>query len=125
MTGVDAESGLVRARAAKAALWERVGRERGWVDHATAARLGHVLLGVDVDGAPHDPAFQVGVDGKLLPLITRLRETAAKAGWTDTGLLQWLLSPTTYLDGRRPVDLLANDPDGVVEVAEQDLGIEW
>lgn len=124
MTGGDAVTGLARARAATAALWARVGTEFGWLDAATVARLGNRLLGVDIDGVRKYPAYQLGRDGDVLPVVTHLRAVAHEAGWTDKGLAQWLSGPTTYLDGLRPVDLLT-DPDRVVAVAEQCLNVQW
>jgi hypothetical protein len=125
MTGGDADAAVARSRAGEAALWERVGREWGWVDDATIARLGDRLLGVDANGVTRYPGFQVGADGEPLPVIGRLPEVAERAGWTEQGVVEWLMSPTTYLDGSRPVDLLAADADRVLDVAESDLGIEW
>ena len=45
--------------------------------------------------------------------------------WSEAGLVQWLCSPTTYLDGDRPVDYLTDDPDRVVTVASEALAISW
>jgi len=124
MTG-DADAAVAPARAAEAAMWERGGREWGWLEDATAVRLGDLLLGVDVDRVTRHPGFQISADGNPLPIMAQLRAVAANAGWTDEGLVEWQLSPTTYLGGSRPVDLLATGPDRVVDVAEQDLGIQW
>jgi len=71
------------------------------------------------------PGFQFGPDGHPLAVIARLRETAAVNEWSETGLVQWICSPTTYFDGDRPVDHLAEDPDRVVTVAAEALAVSW
>lgn len=54
-----------------------------------------------------------------------LRGVAEDNGWSGAGLVQWLCSPTTYLDGERPVDRLVTDPDRVVAVAAEALAVSW
>jgi hypothetical protein len=60
-----------------------------------------------------------------LAVIGRLVEVADENGWSEAGLVQWLCSPTTYLDGDRPVDRVAGDPDRVVAVAAEALAVSW
>lgn len=69
------------------------------------------------------PGFQFDAEG-VRPVITDLLALAEKHGRSETGLIQWLCSPTTYLGGARPVDVL-DDPDRVLEVASQAFGIQW
>jgi hypothetical protein len=81
-----------------------------------AVRRGHYLS---------FPGFQFDKDGQPLAAIGRLRAVAEANGWSETGLVQWLCSPTTYFDGDRPVDHLTTDPDRVVAVTEEDMAISW
>ena len=92
---------------------------------ATTARRNKTLLAVRQGNYLAYPGFQFGPDGKPLPVIARLIEVADDSGWSEAGLVQWLCSPTTYLDGSRPVDLLAADPDRAVAVAAQALTVSW
>jgi hypothetical protein len=71
------------------------------------------------------PGFQFGPDGQPLAVIGRLRETAEANEWSEAGLVQWLCSPTTYLNGDRPVDHLTEDPDRVITVASDALAVSW
>lgn len=61
------------------------------------------------------PGFQFE-DGRPRPAMARV--IAAMSGAIDGwDLLLWFTAPNGHLDGRRPVDLLASDPDAVVEAA--------
>lgn len=71
------------------------------------------------------PGFQFGPDGQPLPVIRQLRDLAESNDWTETGLIQWLCAPTTYLDGKRPVDVIATNPDRLVAVARDALTVSW
>lgn len=61
------------------------------------------------------PAFQFGEDGKPLPIIARIIEIFQDRNpWA---LALWFASNSGWLGGRRPVDLLRERPDDVVEAA--------
>jgi hypothetical protein len=92
---------------------------------ATTAHRNKALVAVRRGSYLSYPGFQFGTDGKPLAVIARLREVAGANGWSEAGLVQWLCSPTTYLDGDRPVDWLATDPNRVVEVAAEALAVSW
>ena len=69
------------------------------------------------------PGFQFTESG-LRPVIADLRKLGEEYGRTETGLIQWLMSPTTYLHGKRPVDVI-DDPEKLLEVAQRSFGVEW
>lgn len=57
--------------------------------------------------------------------MRELIQTARTAGRTDASLALRMVSPTGYLDGGRPVDRLANDPEAVVDAAGESFTAEW
>ena len=85
--------------------------------HATPSRwlsAGRVFA-VDTAAGRLFPAFQFE-DGRPLPVIARILAAMAGQlrGWE---LLLWFTASSGYLEGARPVDLLAASPDEVVEAA--------
>jgi hypothetical protein len=139
---VYTEPAVARAVQAEHNLYARIGAEFGMLTSteagkrmgsrssaprnlATTAHRSNALIAVRRGNYLCYPGFQFGPDGKPLAVITRLREVAETNGWSEAGLVQWLCSPTTYLDGDRPVDRLTTDPDGVVEVAGEAMAVSW
>jgi hypothetical protein len=84
---------------------------------ASAWRAAGRALAVDWHGRPVYPAFQFGPDGQPRPVITRVLAQLARAGLTDWQAALWFASPTGWLDDRRPVDLLDDDPEAVERAA--------
>jgi len=119
---IDAEFGMLTSTEAG----KRMGsRSRAPRNLATTAHRNNQLLAVRQGNHLAYPGFQFGSDGQPLAVISRLRETAEANEWSEAGLVQWLCSPTTYLDGDRPVDHLTEDPDRVVAVAGDALAVSW
>jgi len=119
---IDAEFGMLTSTEAG----KRMGsRSRAPRNLATTAHRNNQLLAVRQGNHLAYPGFQFGSDGQPLAVISRLRETAEANEWSEAGLAQWLCSPTTYLDGDRPVDHLTEDPDRVVAVAGDALAVSW
>ncbi|GAA4418491.1 hypothetical protein GCM10023169_08130 [Georgenia halophila] len=117
-TRIDAEFGLLSAAEAS----RRLGRsqvcpatspprstgpiiKKHRADHLVAVRRGHETL---------YPRFQFTNDRQALPVIAELSVLAAERGCSETGVVQWMCGPTTYLGRKRPVDLLATHPGRVV-----------
>jgi hypothetical protein len=92
---------------------------------AVATRRKGALLAITRGNQTLFPGFQFGADGRPLPVIRILREFADEAHWSENGVVQWLCAPTTYLAGQRPVDLLASDPDRVVDTARRAWTVQW
>lgn len=68
------------------------------------------------------PGFQFSAEGGPRPAV------GAALGWlrsdrqtTDWQAALWFVSPTGWLGGRRPVDLLDDDPDAIVDAARQEV----
>jgi hypothetical protein len=119
---VAAEFGMLTSTEAGKRMGSRSSAPRNL---ATTAHRNNALVAVRRGNYLSYPGFQFGLDGKPLAVIARLREVAEANGWSETGLVQWLCSPTTYLDGDRPVDRLTTQPDRVVAVASEALAISW
>lgn len=119
---IDAEFGMLTSTEAGKRLGSRSTAPRNL---AAAAHRAKTLIGVRRGNHLAYPGFQFGPDGKPLAVIAALRKTAEANDWSETGVVQWLCAPTTYLDGDRPVDHLATDPERVAAVAADDFGISW
>jgi len=119
---LDAEFGLFTASEAGRRMGSRSNAPRNLA--ASARREGR-LVAVSRGHQVLYPGFQFGPDGAPLPVIAGLRALAAEYERSETGIVQWLCSPTTYLDGRRPVDLLRETPDRVLDVAARSWGVDW
>jgi hypothetical protein len=119
---IEAEFGMLTSTEAG----KRMGsRSRAPHNLATTAHRNDQLVAVRRGNHLAYPGFQFGPDGHPLAVIGRLRETAEANEWSEAGLVQWLCSPTTYLNGDRPVDHLTEDPDRVVAVAAEALAVSW
>lgn len=122
---------LDRAVLAERELYDQIGREFGLlaagelesVDLPGARRAGRVLA-VRRDGEMLFPGFQLDESGHLRPVIADLIAVGRRHGRTELGLVQWLMSPTTYLEGRRPVDVI-DDPLRLLDAARSAFGVEW
>ncbi len=119
---IDAEYGLLTAAEAGRRMGSRSTAPRNL---AAVARRNGALLGISRGHQTLYPGFQFGADGQPLPVIRTLRELAQQVGWSESSVVQWLCAPTTYLDGRRPAELLAADPDRVLDVAQRAWAVEW
>lgn len=119
---INAEFGLLTSAEAGRRLGSRSTAPRNLA--ATTRRSG-ALVAVTRGHQTLYPGFQFGADGRPLPVVRALRDLAAECGWSENGLVQWLCAPTTYLDGLRPVDLLAGEPDRVVDAAQRAWTVTW
>jgi hypothetical protein len=74
------------------------------------------VFAVPVAGIDHYPGFCFGADGRPRPVIGEVLAAVGDrlAGWA---LAAWFVRPEPGLAGRRPVDLLDEDPAAVVEAA--------
>lgn len=119
---IDAEFGLLTSTEAG----RRMGsRSRAPRNLAANAHRNNQLVAIRRGNHLVYPGFQFGPDGQPLAVIGRLRKIAEANDWSETGLVQWLCSPTTYFDGDRPVDHLIEDPDRVAAVTADALAVEW
>lgn len=117
---IEDEFGLFSSAEAGQRMGSRSAARR---NAATAARREGRLLGLRRGGYLLFPGFQFDAHG-VRPVIADLVETGRKHHWHEASLIEWLCSPTTYLDGVRPVDVL-DDAERVVQVAQAAFGVQW
>lgn len=92
---------------------------------ALAARRAGRLLALQEGSQLMFPGFQFDENHAPRRVIRKLRELASACGWSERSAVMWLIAPTTYLDGQRPVDILDTAPETVLEVAEQSWTAAW
>lgn len=119
---IQAEFGLLTSAEAGRRLGSRSTAPRNL---AVATRRNGALLAIMRRHQMLFPGFQFGEDGRPLPVIRVLRDLADETEWSESGVVQWLCAPTTYLGGLRPVDVLASDPDRVVDTARRAWTVQW
>lgn len=90
---------------------------------ATAARSEGRLLALRRGKYLLYPAFQFGRAG-VRPVIAEIRAVGERHGWDETSLIEWLMAPTTYLGGRRPVDII-DDSDQLLALTAEVFGLSW
>jgi Protein of unknown function (DUF2384) len=79
------------------------------------------LVAVPVGDELVYPGFQFGADGRPHPTVgAALAELRRQPGLSDWQAALWFASPTGWLGGRRPVDLLDTEPDAVAEAARRE-----
>lgn len=115
-----AEFGLLTS----AEVGERMGsRAAAKRNAAAAARSEGRLVAIRRGRYLLYPGFQFDESG-IRPVIAELRHLADRHGWPEASLIEWIMAPTTYLGGKRPVDVLG-DPALVTRVAEESMGVVW
>jgi hypothetical protein len=117
---IAAEFGLLSSAEAGDRMGSRAAARR---NAATAARREGRLLALRRGGYRLFPTFQFDQHG-VRPVIAELIELARRHEWSEIGLIEWLCSPTTYLEGGRPVDII-DDPARLLRVAQDALGVQW
>jgi hypothetical protein len=63
------------------------------------------------------PAFQFGEHGRPLPVIARVLNALEAQELGEWEVALWFAKRTGWLGDRRPVDLLRDEPDAIVEAA--------
>lgn len=83
------------------------------------------IMSVNVDDEILYPAFQFNEEtGAIRPVIADLIAEATSASRSESSLELWMVNPTGYLDGKRPVDCL-DTPDSVLLAARNSFNVEW
>ena len=68
------------------------------------------------------PGFQFNAEGKPKPAIGGTIDLLrSDPHTTDWQVALWFASPTSWLSGTRPVDLLDDDPDAVIDAARREV----
>lgn len=117
---IEAEFGMLTSAEAGEHMGSRSAASRNL---ALAARREGRLLGLSRGRYAVFPGFQFDAEG-LRPVIATLIGLGEEFGWTEAGLVQWLMAPTTYLGDRRPVDVLDDEAE-LIAVARAAFGVEW
>lgn len=74
------------------------------------------IFAVSYGGADHYPAFQFQ-EGESLPVLARIiSQFRGESSWQ---LAMWFASPSGWLDGRCPMDVVAEEPEAVLEAARR------
>lgn len=76
------------------------------------------VFSVKHDGRDWFPGFQFETDGRPREIVGRVLGALGEARGWETAL--WFTGPSGYLAGRRPVDLLDDAPEAVVEAARRE-----
>lgn len=92
---------------------------------ASSMRRTGRLLALQRRQSAYFPGFQFDDQGQPLLVIRQLRKLAEECGWSEPGITQWLMGPTTYLDDQRPVDLLRSAPESVLAAARASWDVTW
>ncbi|NJC24419.1 hypothetical protein BJ994_003495 [Arthrobacter pigmenti] len=82
------------------------------------------LIGVERLNSIVYPGFQFTSTGTILSAVPRLVNIIKEHAKSEEGLVQWLCSPSGYLEGDRPVDHM-DDIEAVVGAAQGHYGVEW
>ncbi|WP_182347758.1 hypothetical protein [Tomitella gaofuii] len=117
---LDAEFGLLTSAQVADRLGSLASVRR---NAAAAARAAGRLLALRRGNRLLYPGFQFTAAG-IRPVIAELRSLGERHGWHEAGLIEWLLGPTTKLDGARPVDVV-DDASRLLAAAEASFGVSW
>lgn len=77
------------------------------------------IFTVTYRNATYVPNFQFDDRGRPCPAVARVIQILGK-DTSDWGLALWFTAANGWLDGKRPVDLLQNEPEEVVQAAEHE-----
>lgn len=117
---IAAEFGLLTSAEAADRVGSRATARR---NAATAARTAGRLVALHRGNRLMYPGFQFDARG-IRPVIADLRTVADEHDWDEASLIEWMVAPTTYLGGDRPVDVIEEE-DELLEVARAAFGISW
>jgi len=80
------------------------------------------LFSINHGGRELYPAFQLGPDGRPLPIVAELLEILARdTDRTEWDNALWFAGETGWLDGKTPMELLQSEPELVKQAAEQEV----
>lgn len=77
------------------------------------------IFAVTHGNATYVPSFQFDEKGRPRPTVAKVIGILGK-DTSDWGLALWFTAPNGWLEGKRPVDLLNDDPEEVVQAAERE-----
>ena len=78
------------------------------------------LFAVTLHDTLYYPAFQFGEHGRPLPVIAQVLNALEAQELGEWEVALWFAKRTGWLGDRRPIDLLQDEPDAVVEAARRE-----
>lgn len=118
--GIDAEFALLTSMD----VARLIGSKKSSRSFASDQRAAGKLMGVKRGNKILYPGFQFDLAaGKVLPKVPGLLKMASEVGWDEEDLILWLVAPSGYFDGDRPVEHL--DDDDLVKKARQAATVQW
>jgi len=87
---------------------------------ATRWRKEGKIFAVPHHGGLYYPLFQFGEDGRPLPVVADVLSTFRRVGMDDWETALWFTGGNGWIDDRRPVDVLCEDPEMVVGAASHE-----
>ncbi len=97
------ERSIAQNRHALAARWRKEGR----------------LFGVPYQGQTVYPAFQFDANDQLRSVVQDVLALLPREGMSDWEVALWWTAANGWLAGRRPVDLLGEEPEALVDAARR------
>ena len=80
------------------------------------------LFSINHGGRELYPAFQLGSDGRPLPIVAELLEILGRdPDRTEWDNALWFADESGWLDGKTPIELMLFEPDLVKRAAEQEI----
>lgn len=135
-----ASASLVRSIQAEIIRIREIGRDYGLLpEHTIRAELGLSgteplprLFGITYRGEKLYPAFLFEPSAEsphkrqVRPFVAELAKLADEHKWSESSMVHWLVSPTTWFapGGDVPVDYL-HEPSKILIAFESTAGIEW
>lgn len=118
--GVESEYGTLTSTE----VARLIGTRSSGRSFTSARRAAGKLIGIRRGNPVLYPGFQVDRTAeKVLPVIPELLRMAKDVGWDQEDLVLWLVSPSGYFGGDRPVDHL--DDADLVNKGRQKATVEW
>ncbi|MFC5336906.1 hypothetical protein [Leucobacter denitrificans] len=132
---------IARAAQATENVWRQIDREFGLLSsaevaailgaskdnraYAAALRKRGALAGIERKNAYVYPGFQLNTTtGTVHTWVAPLLKLATEHNRSMSDALLWMVSPSTYFDGARPVDHL-DDAERILSVSARSWGTEW
>lgn len=118
--GIEADYGMLTSMQ----VARLIGTDKSSRSFASDQRAAGKLIGIKRGNKILYPGFQFKrTAGKVHPAVPGLVQMAKDVKWDEEDLILWLVSPTGYFHGDRPVDHL--DDADLVDKGRQEATIEW
>ena len=119
---MEEEFGLLDASQLGRLAGSRAKVARSWASQKHRDRQ---ILGVRRRNRFVYPGFQLDSLGAIKPAIPAVLATFDHARWTEEHGALWFVSANGWLGGRRPVDVLDSDADGVIQASLRATAEQW